>query len=145
MNIKELLDKAFRMDDKSKMERFKELVECCLKEHEKKNEIIMKLDFLVYGDDFSEDMSKLVVSKFINSTTKKTGEHWTMEDTNSVHRQNGLSGFDKNSFYVLMNMFYSDYSGTFTDEEIVKMSIAKVKDVDARDGWLKNYIFYNMK
>lgn len=65
-----------------------------------------------------------------------TGPYWSMEETDRVHAQYGLT-CDKLVFYAVMNSLYSDYcealreSSVSTPEVYVRLAKAWINDKDA--------------
>ena len=69
--------------------------------------------------------------------------HWTLEETNSVARQHGIEFIHCNQYdwnYV-MNMIYSDYYGSVSNETSVYVKLAKkfLQDKDAPEGKALKY------
>lgn len=71
------------------------------------------------------------------------GAHWTLEQTNSVAKSNGIA-FDKFNEYdwnYVMNMMYSDYYGAVPNEVNSYTKLAKkfLEDKDASKGKALQY------
>lgn len=90
---------------------------------------------MAYGPIISDETREEIVNKI--------GEHWTLEDTESVRNQYGLVNIKPNEFNVVMNMAYSDYKNVFGDEldTYVKYSAAFIQDSDAVEG--KVYYYFD--
>ena len=73
-----------------------------------------------------------------------TGSHWTLEQTQDVAKQRGIT-CDKNDFWVTMNMMYSDYGKVAKMYSVdntnfyADMAAAFLQDKDAVDGKLVEY------
>lgn len=73
-----------------------------------------------------------------------TGSHWTLEQTQDVAKQRGVT-CDKNDFWVAMNMMYSDYCKVAKMYSVdntnfyADMAAAFLQDKDAVDGKLVEY------
>lgn len=57
---------------------------------------------------FTREMAQKWMNQMQNADGT-TGPHWTMDKTEEVRSQRGI-GYDSLSFWVAMNMIYSDYS-----------------------------------
>lgn len=103
-------------------------------------------DFLyreIYGCHFNEWKLKCALEKMENEDGT-TGGHWTLEETTSVARQNGITfdHFNEYDWCYVMNVMYSDYYNTFSNEAstFVKLSKKFLMDKDAPEG--KAYKYY---
>lgn len=73
-----------------------------------------------------------------------TGPHWTLEQTQDVAKQRGVT-CDKNDFWAAMNMMYSDYGKVAKMYSVdntnfyADMAAAFLQDKDAVDGKLVEY------
>lgn len=78
------------------------------------------------------------------------GPHWTIEQTNQVKAQKGISA-DPTEFYVAMNMMYSDYCKTAKKLGVNEadfyacMAEAFLDDQDAQPDKLARYYAYIVK
>ena len=91
----------------------------------------------VYGYHFSEWMLKKALDSLENEDGTRGG-HWSLADTNSVAKQYGIVFVDFNEYdwnYV-MNMIYSDYYGTVSNDtsSYVKLADKFIRDKDAGPG-----------
>lgn len=72
-----------------------------------------------------------------------TGPHWSIEQTNTVARQNGVqfSNFNEYDWNYVMNMIYSDYYGAVPNDmsTYVKLSKKFLDDKDAPEGKALHY------
>lgn len=96
-------------------------------------DMLTRMHCVVYGPHFDEHTVKMAVARMKN-VDDTTGEHWTMEQTNSLAEQNGIRY--KEDFYYVMNMMYSDYSKIIGNDvaTYIKMAKAYMCDPDAPDG-----------
>lgn len=97
----------------------------------------------VYGCHFNKWLLEKATSQMKNEDGT-VGAHWTLEQTNSVAKSNGVS-FDKFNEYdwnYVMNMIFSDYYGAIPDDlnYYVKLSKRFLEDKDADYG--KAYHYY---
>ena len=85
----------------------------------------------IFGKHFSEELAKKAVSKMEN-TDGTMGEHWTLQQTNSLLSSNG-ENYNKYDFYYVLNMLYSDFAGVIGNESgtYFKMAKAYLDDPDA--------------
>lgn len=71
------------------------------------------------------------------------GGHWTLEQTTSVAKNNGVEfdHFNEYDWCYVMNMLYSDYYGSIPNETSVYLKMAKkfLDDKDAKDGKAYRY------
>lgn len=88
----------------------------------------------IFGKHFNEELAKRAVSEMVNADGTK-GEHWTIQQTNSLATTNGVT-YDKYDFYYVMNMLYSDFSGVVGNDVNTYFKIAKayIDDPDASEG-----------
>lgn len=80
----------------------------------------------------------------MRNTDGTRGPHWTLEQTDQVAQQRGIS-CDKNDFWAVMNMMYSDYYKVASKHSVdtpgfyADMAKAFLEDADAADG--KAYLY----
>lgn len=96
----------------------------------------------MYGCHFNEWLLKKALKNMYNEDGT-TGGHWTLEQTSQVARQSGIN-FDKFNEYdwnYVMNMIYSDFYGSVSNEAstYVKMSKKFLEDKDAPEGKALKY------
>lgn len=113
------------------------LCELKYKDHDMYEELELELYKEVYGCHFNEWKLKKAVEEFKNEDGT-TGAHWTLEETNSVARQYGIEFVSINQYdrnYTL-NMIYSDYYGSISNDIQVYVKLAKkfLQDKDAPQG-----------
>ena len=106
-------------------------------DYEMYEELEMELYIETYGYHFNEWMLKCALEK-MNNEDGTYGGHWTLEETNSVAKQSGVSFVDFNQYewnYV-MNMLYSDYYGSVPNDTSTYSKMAKkfLEDKDAHQG-----------
>lgn len=72
------------------------------------------------------------------------GPHWTLEQTNSVARSNGIDfdTFNEYDWNYVMNMMYSDYYGAVSNDTNMYAKLSKkfLEDKDAKNG--KAFCYY---
>lgn len=97
----------------------------------------------LYGCHFNAWLLEKALSSMENEDGTKGG-HWTIDQTTSVARQNGISfdTFNEYDWCYVMNMIYSDYYNLFDNNvtSYVKMAKRFLMDKDAPRG--KAYIYY---
>lgn len=120
---KDFVDKALRMIKETNKSLYESLEEYLYKE--------------VYGCHFTEWLLKEALSTLENEDGTK-GAKWSVEDTNSVARNNGVKfdTFNEYDFNYVMNMVYSDYYGVVDDSVGSYLKLAKkfLMDKDAPQG-----------
>ena len=92
----------------------------------------------IYGKHFSDWLLTKALKGMINEDGT-TGGHWTVEQTNSAAKSNGIqfdSSFNEYDWNYVMNMIYSDYYGAVPNDTSVYVKMAKkfLQDKDAKDG-----------
>lgn len=97
---------------------------------------------LAYGCHFNAWMLECATKGMVNEDGT-TGPHWTVEQTNNVARQNGIT-FDRFNEYdwnYVMNMIYSDYYGAVSNDLSVYVRLARkfLDDKDAPEGKALHY------
>lgn len=95
--------------------------------------MLTKMHCVVYGPHFDEYTAKMAVARMKN-VDETTGEHWTMEQTNSIATQNNIKY--PCDFYFVINMLWSDYCKVLGSDvsTYVKMAKAYMCDPDAPEG-----------
>lgn len=97
----------------------------------------------MYGCHFTDWLLEKATGDFMNEDGTK-GPHWTLEQTNQVARQNGVSfeHFNEYDWNYVMNMMYSDYYGAVSNDTTTyyKMTRKFLEDKDAREG--KALLYY---
>ena len=96
----------------------------------------------LYGCHFNSWMLECATKNMVNEDGT-TGPHWTVDQTTSVARQNGIA-FDKFNEYdwnYVMNMVYSDYYGAINNDTSSYVRVAKkfIDDKDAPQGKALTY------
>lgn len=96
----------------------------------------------INGPYFDEELSAYAVSGMENEDGT-TGGHWTLEQTNDMAKDVGVSVNEYDWYYVL-NMIYSDFCGTIKNNTPMYPMLAKdwIMDKDAPDG--KAFSYYKM-
>lgn len=105
-------------------------------------EVMYEIYELINGAHFDEETAKYAVSCMQNEDGTE-GEHWSLDETTSVAKEEGLSGNMYDWYYVL-NMIYSDYFNVIGDDTSMYVAFAKawILDKDAPDG--KPYLYWKM-
>ena len=127
-HTKEFIDRALRKVKVFDEEMYEEL------EHELYTD--------VYGHHFNAWLLKCALENMTNEDGSKGG-HWTLEETNSVARQHGIEfiHYNQYDFNYVMNMIYSDYYGSVSNETSAYVKLAKkfLQDKDAPEGKALKY------
>ena len=114
---------------------FDEVLNMMKEYHPDKYDMVQnKLYIALNGYHFNEDMLKEYTHHIINDNGS-TAPKWSVEDTNSVARNLGLTFKDFNEYdwnYV-MNMLYSDYCEVL-GETVSSYSKMALKFLDDKDG-----------
>ena len=97
----------------------------------------------LYGKHFSDWLLQKALDKMVNEDGT-TGGHWSVEQTNIVAKQNGISftKFNEYDWNYVMNMMYSDYYGAVSNDvsNYVKLALKFLEDKDAKEG--KAFCYY---
>lgn len=97
----------------------------------------------VYGCHFNDWLLQKALDKMINEDGT-TGGHWSLEQTNSVAKQNNIAftKFNEYDWNYVMNMMYSDYYGAVSNDvsNYVRLALKFLDDKDAKDG--KAFCYY---
>ena len=111
--------------------------------HDLYDDIEMYLYKETYGCHFNEWMLECATKNMTNEDGT-TGGHWSVEQTNIVAKQNGISftKFNEYDWNYVMNMMYSDYYGAISNDvsNYVKLAIKFLEDKDAKEG--KAFCYY---
>lgn len=85
----------------------------------------------IFGKHFNDTLAKEAVDEMTNADGT-TGEHWSMQQTNSLLASQNLN-YNKADFYYVMNMLYSDFSEVLGNNAsmYLKMARAYLDDPDA--------------
>ena len=111
----------------------------CLKivDHDMYKHVEHKLYRMVYGNHLSAELAHKWVSKMKNKDGT-TGPHWTMEQTNAY-----AGTHDKNDWYAVMNMMYSDhYNPKFDTTTYVELARDWINDADVEEGKTLRYYMH---
>ncbi len=96
----------------------------------------------IYGCHFSDWLLEKATKEMQNEDGT-TGAHWTLDQTTSVAKQNGINfdKFNQYDFNYVMNMIYSDYYGSVNNDlsTYVKMALKFLQDKDAKEGKALHY------
>lgn len=100
----------------------------------------------IHGCHFTDWLAEKATSNMTNEDGT-TGRHWTVEQTTSVARSNGIvfEHFNEYDWNYVMNMIYSDYYGAISNDTsaYVKLSRKFLEDKDAPEGKaLKYYLTF---
>lgn len=78
---------------------------------------------------------------YIINEMKPYGMHWTLEQTESVRKDNGFSTIRPVDFWIVMNMAYNDYHNLFEEnlDQYAKYSKLFILDEDAEDDKIYTY------
>ena len=116
--------------------------------HDLYEDLEMYLYKMIYGCHFSEWLLKKATSEMKNEDGT-TGEHWTLEQTNSVARSKGVmfSHYNQYDFNYVMNMLYSDYYGSVPNDTdtYYKMAVKFLNDKDSKEGKAFHYYYKMVK
>lgn len=127
--LREFTNDALSMLKETNPETYKELERYLYKE--------------VYGLHFNEWLLNEAVSKMKNEDGTG-GAHWSLEQTNSVAKNNNIpfSKYNEYDFNYVMNMIYSDYYGAVPNDisTYTRLALKFLEDKDAKEG--KAYCYY---
>lgn len=121
--LKEFIDDAMSMIKETNPKTYEDLEMYLYKE--------------IYGNHFNDWMLMIATKSMVNEDGS-TGPHWTLEQTSSVAKSNGITFdmFNEYDWNYVMNMIYSDYYGSVPNDTAiyVKMSKKFLQDKDAKEG-----------
>lgn len=125
------------------MEDFDIVMDIIKVEHpDRYQDIKTNLYILVNGYHFDEDTLNDIYEDMVNDDGSRVPK-WSVEETNSVARSNGISFRDFNEYdwNYAMNMIYSDYCEVLGDNvtSYVRMAHKFLNDKDAPDGKALRY------
>ena len=141
-NIQYIVDHGTPHD----MEELKELMDaaiCELKAYDYETYLTYEyeIDKLAHHGHINEMLARKWVGKMVNKDGTH-GEHWTLEQTEAVRKDKGLS-FCNYDFYVAMNMVYSDYfSPRFDVGTYVELAKDWLNDTDVGEDKLLRYYYF---
>ena len=105
--------------------------------HDIYEELELHLYKEIYGKHFSDWLLEKATKDMINEDGTY-GPHWTVDQTNSVARNNGIifKEYNEYDWNYVMNMLYSDYYGAVSDDPNTYAKLAKkfLQDKDAKEG-----------
>lgn len=106
------------------------------------DDIEMSLYKDVYGCHFNKWLLDKATKELVNEDGSK-GAHWTLEQTTSVAKSNGIefTHFNEYDWNYVMNMIYSDYFKSGGNNTTFYFELAKsfLMDKDAPDGKALKY------
>ena len=99
----------------------------------------------VYGPHFNEWLLEKATKSMLNEDDS-VGAHWTVEQTNQVARNLGVTfeRFNEYDFNYVMNMMYSDYYGAVSNDANTYAKMAR-KFLEDKDGYEGKAFCYYMK
>ena len=105
------------------MEELKKYDKDCYEKYE------MKLYKMAYGTNLTKSMAEKIVSKM-----RPYGEKWSIEQTEELQRQYGITNINSVDFYTVLNSAFNDYNDIFGDniETYVRFTIDFINDEDAK-------------
>lgn len=139
---KHLLKKIIERGDRDDMEHLECILDDFMCELEEQDEprykrLLMGLYCRVYGEHLNDELAHKWVSKMENKDGTR-GEHWSMEQTSQY-----AGSYDKNDWYAVMNMMYSDYYNQRFDTGVyVEMAKDWISDKDVGNGKTLKYYMY---
>lgn len=151
MKIREYIDKIGENKKPEDMQKLGDMLaeiiysmkESHYEEYEKYK---MKLYEMAYGKALTKEMAEHWVGDM------KPMAKWDYDTTTSVKNQYGINDIDDISFYVVMNMLYSDMSNLLGDGETqesldnyIQATKDWLKDEDVESNKLYNYWRYVVK
>jgi len=105
--------------------------------HDLYDELECHLYKKIHGPHFTEWLLDKATSRMTNEDGT-TGRHWSVEQTTSVAKANGIvfEHFNEYDWNYTMNMIYSDYYGAVTNDTSVYVKLARkfLEDKDAPKG-----------
>lgn len=98
----------------------------------------------LYGCHFNEWLLECAVSNMINEDGT-AGPHYNLDQSNVIARQHGITfeHFNEWDWNYVLNMIYSDYYGSVTNENANYAKLARkfIEDKDAPKGKAFHYYF----
>ena len=102
------------------------------------------IEIHLYRKAFGDHVSEHLAHKWVDSMHNKDGSHgphWSKSQTDAY-----AGTFDKNDWYVVLNMMYSDfYNAKFDTMTYVELARDWLSDKDVSDGKLLKYYMYVVK
>ena len=102
------------------------------------------MEIRLYRKAFGDHVSEHLANKWVDSMQNKDGTHgphWSKSQTDAY-----AGNFDKNDWYVVLNMMYSDfYNSKFDTMTYVELARDWLTDKDISDGKLLKYYMYVVK
>lgn len=125
------------------MEDFDIVMDIIKTEHpERYRDIKTNLYILINGYHFDEETLMDILEDMVNDDGSKAPK-WSVEETNSVARSNGVSfrNYNQYDWNYVMNMIYSDYCEILGDNvsSYVRMAQKFLNDKDAPEGKALRY------
>lgn len=105
--------------------------EDCYKEYE------MKLYKMAYGSNLNRQMAEKIVHNM-----KPYGQKWSIEETQNIQEQFGITDINPIDLYTVLNSAYNDYKNLFGDklEMYVRFADDFINDEDAKPD--KTFIYF---
>lgn len=102
----------------------------------KKNE--MKLYVMAYGKNINKEMAEKIVHEM-----KPYGQRWSIEETQQIQEQYGMTDINPIDFYIVANQGFNDYNNLY--KENIEMYVTYVDDfVNDIDGKPNKVFWYFM-
>jgi hypothetical protein len=141
MKIKEYIEKIIQKNKKEDMENLSDMLEDLIyKMKEYDEECYHKYKMKLYGmaNDYKFDKDYAIE---LVSDMRPIGEMWSIDTTNKVKSQYGITASDYD-FYIVLNSLANDYGKIIDTEDVetyVKMANAFINDVDAKKNKVWRY------
>lgn len=92
---------------------------------------------MAYGNNFTPDMAREIVSKM-----QPYGEHWSLDQTGQIQDEYGLQHLNPVDFYIVINSGYNDYRELFRDNMDMYVAFTRLfmEDEDAKKD--KTFIYF---
>lgn len=147
MKAKKYIEKILETRNSTKEEELIHVMSKAMKElrvhdDDEYEEIVCELYEILHGEVLSDEICEHWVSHMVNKDGT-IGEHWNLAETNQIAKQLGivLSAITPHEWYATINMMYSDYYGSVSNDvtTYAKMAQDFLKDSDAKEGKLYRY------
>lgn len=128
-------------------DQLKDFVNCSLdmiKEtnHDLYDDLELYLYKELHGCHFTDWLVDIATKNMVNEDGT-SGKHWTVDQTTSVAKSNGIifDHFNEYDWNYVMNMIYSDYYGAVSNDltNYVKLARKFLEDKDAKEGKALHY------
>lgn len=142
MEIEDYVEKIVENNRVEDMEKLSEILEdtmeeLCKYDEERYNKYKIELYKMAYGNVLNREMAEEIVHKM-----RPYQMRWSLEETENIQEQYGVSNIRPVDFFIVINSAYNDFKNMFNEnlEMYVNYTVDFINDEDAKED--KVFLYY---